>query len=293
MKLPSVTVLTLIAGVGFNANAAQPAASAAPPADAPPADDPAATELREHHRHHHRGGVVQFIAMSLDTLGVDDAKRPQLEKLQGDLHACMAAPGKLEKGLLLVFADGVAAGAIDATKVDAAIAQMSTAAEGAHACSADALNKLHALLSPTERAALVDKVQAHWEVWRQVNHEAEAGGREHGGRLAELAQELSLTPDQVDKISAALKPAHAGLAGKFDPKKVEAHMDAFATAFVGEKFDAKSVTANANGHLATHGGKRMAVFYQTVTPLLTAEQRTQLAEHLREHASHQPAGPAK
>jgi hypothetical protein len=33
----------------------------------------------------------------------------------------------------------------------------------------------------------------------------------------------------------------------------------------------------------------MAFFYETVTPLLTPEQRTMLSQHLREHASHQPA----
>jgi hypothetical protein len=33
----------------------------------------------------------------------------------------------------------------------------------------------------------------------------------------------------------------------------------------------------------------MAIFYETVTPLLTPEQRATLAGHLREHAGHQPA----
>ena len=119
------------------------------------------------------------------------------------------------------------------------------------------------------------------------------GGKEQGGRRAELAKDLALTTDQVEKMSAALKDAHAKVASTFDPQKVEGHMQAFATAFAAETFDAKTVTANANGHLATHGGKRMAVFYETVTPLLTPEQRTKLAEHLRQHASHQPVATAK
>ena len=294
MRLPTVTVLALIAVVGLNACATQTAASGAPtadaqPADAQPADDQALAELREHHRHHHRGGVTQLIAMSLDTLGADDASRPQIEKLQTDLYVCMVPAGEIEKRLLLALADGVAAGTIATAEVDAAIEQRNIAAAAAHDCSMDTLNRLHALLSPMERAALVDKVQAHWEAWRQVNHEAEAGGRERGGRLAELAQELSLTADQVEKISASLRAARAGRAGTFDPKKAEAHVQSFATAFVGESFDAKSVSMNANAHLATQGGRRMARFYEAVTPLLTPEQRTKLAEHLRERASHQPA----
>ena len=171
--------------------------------------------------------------------------------------------------------------------MDAAIANLTTAADSVHEASFETLNKLHGILSPSERAALVDKVQAHWEVWRQVNHEEEPGGRERGGWLAGLTEELSLTPDQVNKISAALHTAPAGLHGKFDPKKGEAHVHAFSTAFVGDSFDPKSVRSNANAHLASRGATRMALFYETVTPLLTPEQRTKLAEHLREHASYQ------
>jgi len=304
MRLPIFSGLALIAGVGLCActenttsTTTAPAAAAIAPTAAPseaavaeaqPAEDQAASELKEHHRHHHLGGVTQFVAMSLDTLGTDEAKRPQIEKLQSDLHICMAPVAKIEHELLLTYADGVAAGKIDAAKVDASLALLSTTAAAVHGCSVATLNKLHAILSPTERQALVDKTQAHWEVWRNVNHEAEVGGKENGGRLAELIKELSLTPDQVEKISATLHTGATSGPAKFDPAKGEAHMQAFAKAFAGEKFDAKSVTADANSHLVTHGSRRAAHFYETVTPLLTPEQQKTLAEHLREHAAHQP-----
>jgi Spy/CpxP family protein refolding chaperone len=294
-----MTALLLVAGFGLRVAAAQAqapspkAGGGAPTSSATPADDQAASELKEHHRHHHHGGVTKFIAMSLDTLGVDDAKRPQLEKLQSDLHAQMAPAREAEKDVLRVLAEGVAAGTVDKAKVDAAIAKLTTAADAVHAASLETLNKLHAILSPAERAALVDKVEAHWEVWRQVNHEEAPGGRERGGRLAKLTEEVSLTPDQVTKISAALKTALAGHPVKLDSQKGEAHVHAFAAAFAGDSFDAKSVTSSANGDLASRGATRMALFYETVTPLLTPEQRTKLAEELQEHASYQPAPSGK
>jgi Spy/CpxP family protein refolding chaperone len=294
MRFLSMTGLALVAGFGLSvagthaAQAPSPAGGAST-SSATAAEDQAAAELKEHHRHHHHGGVTRFIAMSLDTLGTDDAKRPQIEQLQRDLHTQMAPAREAEERLQLALADGVAAGTVDAVKVDAAIANLTTAADAAQSTSLDTLNKLHAILSPVERAALVDKVQAHWEVWRQVNHEEEPGGRERGGRLAELTQEVSLTPDQVTRISAALHTALAGLSGKFDPKRGEAHVQAFATAFAADSFDAKSIKSNANGHLASRGATRMALFYETVAPLLTAEQRTKLAAELREHANHQAA----
>jgi Spy/CpxP family protein refolding chaperone len=275
------------------AQAPSPTPGAAPNPSASPAEDQAGSELKEHHRHHHHGGVTKFIAMSLDTLGVDDAKRPQIEKLQSDLHAQMAAARETEKSLLLTLADGIAAGTVDTAKVDAAIAKLTAAADAVQGASLDTLNKLHAILSPSERAALADKVEAHWEVWRQVNHDAEPGGREHGGRLARLTEEVSLTPDQVTKISAALQTALAGGSAKFDPQKAEAHVKAFATAFAGDPYDAKVVSSNANGNLASRGATRMAVFYETVTPLLTPDQRTKLAAELREHGNYKPAPSAK
>jgi Spy/CpxP family protein refolding chaperone len=291
----ALIVAFLLSATGARATQAPPPTTAASPAasSAAPADDAATTELKEHHRHHHHGGVTRFIAMSLDTLGVDDAKRPQIEKLQADLHAQMVPAREAERNLLLTIADGVAAGTVDKAKVDAAIEKLTTTNEGVHEASLDTLNKLHAILSPSERAALVDKVEAHWEVWRQVNHDAEPGGREKGGRLAELTEEASLTPDQVSKMSAALHTAMAGLHSKFDPSRGEAHVHAFATAFAGDTFDAKAVTSNANAHLASRGATRTALFYETVTPLLTPEQRTKLAAHLKEHASHHSAASAK
>ena len=294
MRLTCAVGLALMAGVGVNGCAAHTAGSEAPAADATShAYEQAVAELREHHRHHHRGGVTQLIAMSLDTLDVDDANSARVDKLHAELHACMVPAGGIEKKLLLALADGVAAGAVATAEVDAALAQRTAAAEAAHDCSVEVLKQLHAILTPLERATLADKVEANWEVWRQVNHEAEMGRRDKGGRLADLAQELNLTAEQTEKVSVALGAALAGRSDKFDAAKAEAQIQAFVTAFVGESFDAKSLAANANSLLSAHGGKQMALFYETVTPFLTPDQRTQLAEHLREHASQQPAMPSR
>jgi Spy/CpxP family protein refolding chaperone len=286
--------LVLVAGFGFSAGAysASKASNEATSAVAP-AEDKAAAGLMDYHRHHHHGGVTQFVEMGLDTLGTDDAKRSEIEKLQSDLHAHMAAAREAEKDLLLTLASGVAAGTVDKGTVDASTAKLTTASEAAHDASLDTLNKLHAILSPAERAALVDKVQAHWEVWRQVNHEEVPDGKQHGGRLAELTQELSLTPDQVGKISASYPKSLARLTGGLDPKKGNDYVGAFSTAFAADSFDAKSLTSNGNPHLARHGARRMALFYEAVAPVLTPEQRTKLAEDLREYGNDQPAASGK
>lgn len=270
-----MTGLALAAGFALRAAALHAA----------PADDQAASELKQYHRHHHHGGVTNFVAMSLDTLGTDDARTPQVEKLHADLRAQMASAREAENDLLLTLADGVAAGTVDRVKVDASIATLTAAADAKRAASLDTLNELHAILSPAEREALVEKVQAHWEVWSQSNQDQRAARRERGGRVAMLTRQLSLTPAQANKISAAVHTAQTGHSGKFDRKRGEAHVEALSKAFASDSFDAKSITLNVNPELAGHGAARMALFYETVTPLLTPGQRTKLAEHLRERAT--------
>jgi hypothetical protein len=192
-----------------------------------------------------------------------------------------------EEKVLRLIADGVAAGAVDAAKVKAGIEQLNTAASAIHPCVAGPLNELHKALAPLERAELGEKVRAHWAVWRQANHDEDPAQHSAGSRLAELAKELSLAAEQVEQLSAALKVAFSGRT--FDAERVQKQVQAFATVFAGNTFDATSVTTNSTAYLTSQGMTRMALFYQTVSPLLKPEQRATLAAHLREHATHHTA----
>jgi len=181
----------------------------------------------------------------------------------------------------------VAAGAVDLAKVDGLIGQLDAASTGVRGCSADALNRLHALLSPAERAELIEKVQAHWEVWRQVNQE-DTGDRTAGGRLSALATELNLTADQIQQAAAALHTALPARSGTFDRTMVDTDVQAFASAFQSDSFDARTTALGERSRMTSHGATRMAIFYETVTPLLTPAQRAELAEHLRQRAGQHP-----
>jgi Spy/CpxP family protein refolding chaperone len=258
-------------------------------------DEAVNEELRDYHRHHHHGGVTMFISMAIDTLGLDPAKKAQVEKIQSDLHAKMAPARDAEHDLLSTIADGVATGKIDTAKVDAGVTKIATASAGIHPATADALTQLHDALSPVERAALADKVKAHWEVWHKVNADEKPGSAEKGTHLAKLTTLLALTPDQVDQIGKALS-ADVPVTPQTDPKAVDTYVQNFATAFTADKFDPKSLapaaTASA-GHLARYGWARQARFYEAVTPVLTADQRAKLSAHLRERLDDQHAASGK
>jgi Spy/CpxP family protein refolding chaperone len=282
-------IVTGAAGVG----ACGGASSATAPALAPTSTH--AADVTEHHRHHHHGGVTMFIAMSLDTLGVSPEQRAAVDKIEADLYARMEPARAAEQGVLETLADGIAAGTIDSAKVSAELAELATASGGIHDASADALNQLHAALTPEQRSTLVDKVEAHWALWQHANgDEAPAGGLPRGTHLEALTAELALTPDQVEKIKANVSAATSGSPVKPDPQKIEAHLQAFGAAFKSDTFDARSLAtgAAANAHLASWGATRMAIFFESVNPVLTPDQRAKLAEKVHEHADHQesPAG---
>jgi Spy/CpxP family protein refolding chaperone len=279
----------MVACGGSATNSAPAATAVAPTA----ADDDVAEGLMEHHRNHHHGGVTLFIAMSLDTLGVSPEQEAAVEKIRRELHAKMEPARAAEQSVVAMLADGLAAGTIDAAKVDAGVAQATAAAGASHDASADALNELHSVLTPPQRAALVDKVEAHWAVWQKANAEATASATPQGSHLATLAMDLGLTTEQVDKIRANLAEGMKPVP-RLDPQEIAAHLRAFGDAFRGETFDAKTLTTagGADAHIVGWGTAHMAHFVETVSPVLTPEQRAAYAQSLREHSNHNPSAEA-
>jgi Spy/CpxP family protein refolding chaperone len=265
---------------------------AAAPAASTPADDPNAGEaLTNYDRHHHHGGVTLLIAMSLDVVGVMPDQKTTIEQIQADLHKALEPARIAEKAVLAALADGIAAGTIDKAKVDAAIAQLAMTAGAAHDASVAALDQLHGILTAPQRAAFADKVQAHWDVWQDANaleSPAEQAQAERD-RLATLAADLSLAPDQIEKIRADAA-ATSTSTPPLDAEEIGAYVRRFCDAFRGEMFDARSLTtaSSADSRVAAWGAKKMALFLEAATPVLTPEQRTKLAQSLREHAEHDP-----
>lgn len=297
----TATLLIAAAGCGSSSHpATQPpvggteeVAEVSPPGDvaqvgAGEDEDDSTADLAEHHRHHHHGGFAMFIAMSLDSLNVAPEQAAAITKVRTDMRAAMAPAHDAEKAVLLILADGIAANKIDQRRVEAAIAQVTTAAASVHGAVADSLTALHAMLTPPERAALVDKVEAHFEVWHHTNAFDQAARDGHGGRLGELANELALSPQQVETIRASLTSSRSGV---FDRAEVDAHIKAFGDAFASDRYDPKeapSMGGTLNAHMATWGITRTVQFYAAVLPVLSPEQRTKLADNIRRHANYQP-----
>jgi Spy/CpxP family protein refolding chaperone len=262
---------------------------------AAPAADTAATgeevddstaDVVDHHRHHHHGGFSMFIAMSLDSIGVTPDQHDAIAKIQSEMHAKMQPAHDAEKAVLLALADGVAAGQVDRGKLDGAVAQLSSTSAGVHDAMIESLNALHHTLTPPQRQALVDKVEAHAEVWHHSNT-SEAARDAKAGHLEKLAKELALSPEQVEKIRAGFSGS-IGKVAPYDRGEADAHFQAFASAFTKDAFDAKALRSGGavNAHMATWGVVRLVHLYEAAAPVLTPEQRTKAADALRRHANY-------
>lgn len=275
-----------VVGCGTSAAGGQAPRSASADSDA---DD--ASGLMEHDRYHHHGGVTLFIAMGLDTLGLSPEQRAAVQEDRSDLHAGMEAARLAENTLLARLADDIVAARFDPVALNAAVEQVRAASATSHAACADALNRLHAVLTSAQRAALVDKVEAHWRVWQKANpDEVGSAKTEASGQLAMLERELVLTAEQLMQARARLEGGLKAVP-RLDHEEIESHLRAFGEAFRSERFDARAlVTENeANVHLAGWGAAHLIEIVIAVGPVLTAGQRGRLAEILRAHAAHDPS----
>jgi Spy/CpxP family protein refolding chaperone len=234
---------------------------AASNADAEAAEDEQlADELELHHRHHH-AGLAGFVISSVETLGIAPDQQAAVDGIRKEYRAKMKPLHEANGTVLQLLADGISTGNIDKAKVDAAVASAGTASETVQGATQSLLTELHGVLRPEQRVALVDKVDAHWAVWREANASGHADGA------------------KPDAEKDARKP--------FDPAASEAYVKAFDTAFAEGTFDAKKLPASGpeSSRIVSWGAHRMAWFYEALAPVLTADQRTTLAERLRQRAS--------
>jgi Spy/CpxP family protein refolding chaperone len=253
-------------------------------------NDEAAADLMEHDSHHHYGGLPMLVAMSLETLGVDPGQQLAVNDIRADLYRRMQPARAAEQTLLHALADGVAIGLIDASRVDDALDRLASANNGLSEAVAADLCDLHSILKPEQRAAVVDKVEAHWMLWQRANGEGPSETLRRS-RLDGLTKELGLTPSQVEKVRAGLEATREG-SRPMAFQEVEARVQAFES-FRGYSFDPSPLASDApSSHLASWGAARMAQFFEALNPVLTAEQRTKLADRLREHAKHTEERPS-
>jgi Spy/CpxP family protein refolding chaperone len=270
-----------------------PPASVAPPASTtaaplPPGAHGAELAEGDEHRGQHHGGVLMLITASVNDLALGPDQRKTVDKIRGDLMAKMEPARAAGKDLANTLAEGVAAGAVDRAKADSAIGKLVTQVQGLHDASLTALNQLHAALDAQQRAALVDNVQSHWEKWKDAHGRDEDDDHQHrSGYMLALVRQLGLTKEQAEKIKTSFHDKMKTNPQDHLHKDVQDHLQAFGAAFKSDAFNAKNLTMAkaANVHMTKWGATRRARFLEAAAPVLTPEQRTKLAQEIRDRAN--------
>jgi Spy/CpxP family protein refolding chaperone len=225
--------------------------------------------------------------MGLETLGTSPDQGAGIERVRAKLRASMEPLHTAHRRLLATLADGLSSGTLNPSTVDAAVLGVSSAALAVRDALASSLNDLHAVLTPSQRTAMADKVEAHWSVWRAENVGSQGAlpGTEQG-HLSALTTELDLSPAQQEKIRETLKSERTE-GPPFDQQQAGARLHALAEAFGQQHFDARAIEQSGpEPGMAAWGAAHLARVVEAMSPVLSAEQRSQLAEKLREHAGH-------
>ncbi len=251
-----------------------------------------------------------FVKVSLDALGdvpLRPEQRPQIEALAKDAEARHQSSRDAKNALVTAIADQVQAGTLDRAALQPKIDALQAAMKASKPLDAAALEKLHAVLDPEQRAAFVAALQAKWHDHGGPEH----GGPEHGGPpgadhdgppsspmgrgmgfgpLAQLGADLKLTDDQKDKIKQALFAQHDAAGGMHDwrggMREGHERLEKLTEAFKSEHFvvaELEPKDSEPKDFMTDHGDK-MFKLGQAVLPILTPEQRTILAGKIRDHA---------
>ena len=216
------------------------------------------------HRHLHRPGLMGA-ALKLDSLS--QAQRASIEQLAQNQRQASIPVRHADAQVLTELAREVEQASIDPKALQPSLGAEQSAAAARTAVEKDALNQLHALLTPAQRSELVDAVEAA----HAPRARRDAGTSDHGpGRLG-------LTADQRSAIHAKLVAERPGSGAPRGARR------AALESFRGDAFDAAALVR------VVVPGERAERMAEAMVPVLTAAQRATFAGDLRARAAREGA----
>jgi Spy/CpxP family protein refolding chaperone len=243
-------------------------------------------------------GPAKRIAEALAQVPLRADQRATIEQLAKDHEARMEPVRKARADLMLAIADQVQAGAIDRAALQPKIDACAAARQAVAPQDRAAMEKLHDLLTPEQRATFVGAMENH-------PHEGARMRRGMRHRMEKWATDLNLSQDQQnqirDKIRARWQAHFAGAVTGTDAQKtgaiedgqmavhahaMHAHMHATLEAFRGDKFSMDQVAPMKDQKpMVDHFAGAMLGMLEASLPVLTPDQRAAAAQKLRLRAS--------
>lgn len=228
-------------------------------------------------------GMVRFMGDAFAEVPLRDDQRKEIEAMAQDAETRHGALQAAHKAAAEELASEIEKGAIDPVAFGAKVDAAASAAEAARPADRAALQKLHELLDPSQRAAFVDAMEKR-------GHE-KMGGHNPRERMAEWCADLKITDAQRDQIKDALKAQFEKNHGEGMRQMRAHHEKAKKTldAFREDKFaiDEVAPLEDLRAH-AKEGSEKIAGLASAVLPILTPEQRAIAAKKIRDRAEEGP-----
>jgi Spy/CpxP family protein refolding chaperone len=241
------------------------------PAAAFAQEAPAAPVQGKHMRHHkgHKAGLVGA-ALKLDSITPE--QRTQIEGLVQARKVAQVPVRQADAQVLTVLAQQVEAGKSDPQVLGPSLAVERAAAMGAARVDQATLVQLHSILTPAQRAQLVDRMEARTGKLAERKGE---GVREHKAKGEGGFGRLGLTQEQKAQIKANLEASRPERPVRGEKGGMKAAL---------ESFRGDSFSAPAMEH-AQNKGMREVRMTTAMIPVLTPNQRATVAAHLRARAT--------
>jgi Spy/CpxP family protein refolding chaperone len=247
--------------------------SSEPPATAETATTRAPVAVSAH-------GPVKLFGEALGDVPLTTTQRAALEQLATDAETRHAQVRAARQDLMTALAVQVEAGSIDRTALQPKLAAITAAMQASQPADRAAFEQLHAVLTPDQRTAFVDAVEAHAEPRK--------GAFMDRGGFKRLAQELQLTDDQKAQIKAAImqKRQAEGDPPRRELRGAKHQGEAVMAAFKQDTFVLDQVSpAKDVGQQVSRMTDRILGIAEIAVPILTPAQRTLAAQKLRERAA--------
>lgn len=238
-------------------------------------------------------GPLRPITESFGDVPLRADQRAAIERELAQAETRHASARPVGKEVVLLLADQIERGSLDDAALTAKIDALTAAMQPAREEDRKAIQRVHDLLDASQRAALVDALEAKHEE-RMGGHGGPMGhGFGRGAGLRQLAEELDLTADQKAKIMDALRAerdaaGHDGAGHDHarrsfgDMKERRDHaVEAFKTDGFQIDKDMPPIDPSQGPKRMVEHGLRVA---HAALPVLTAEQRQKAAKLLRERA---------
>jgi hypothetical protein len=287
-KVGSVVALILL-GCGQSRSGPTPPDAGVSFTVAPLALSTPDASVQRRRRPHRHGGIASILFRAARELDLGPPKLEALETIERSLKADDEGIRSAMKAFRFDLVSGIRPGSLASGKIAADDGLIDKAISAHQATEAAALDALHALLEPAERASIVSSIRV-----RQKDIESRATGwmkEADGGaldwgrrRLDKLSAELALDSDQQRQVASILAKAVGPPTGQaMEQRWAERRQrtDLLLTAFAGEQFEARKLDLSILPGKAPHEAMdRMVAFFAKFLPLLHPDQRDKLASSI-------------